>query len=167
MEIKEFQNSRNSRLAEFQKEYNFLKTQYSTTLLSAIQESDPASQQKLISNILQINTELSDQIKGILTDLNQGSGSFNPKTLDDLTQDLIEYQRQYQEIQNNKDKVKTLKLIYGSNKEKLKETTFMYNIYLAVLIILILLVVYFVLKTSFVSDAIETISTQVAGRRRR
>jgi DNA repair exonuclease SbcCD ATPase subunit len=167
MEIKQFQDSRNSRLAEFQKGYNFLKTEYSSTLLSAIQETDPAAQQQLISTLLQLNTELSGQVRSIITDLSQGSGSFNPKTLEDLTNDLIEYQKQYHEIQTNKDKLQTLKLIYGTNKEKLQQTEFMYNIYLAALIILTFVVIFFVLKTAVVSNVVNTVTTQIAGKRRR
>lgn len=167
MEIKQFQTARDTKLAEFQKEYNFLKTQYSSTLLAAIQEPDPASQQKLVSTVLQLNTELSNQVRSILTDLNQGSDSFDPKTLDDLTNDLIEYQKQYQEIQNNKDKLQTLKQIYATNKEKLKETTLMYNIYLGALILLTFLVIIYVMRTSSVSNTVSSIATQVAGLRRR
>lgn len=165
MDIKQFQDSRNSKIKEFQTGYNLLRTQYSSTLLSAIQEADPATQQQLISTLLQLNTELSGQVRTILTDLNQGSESFDPKTLEELTNDLIEYQKQYHEIQTNKDKLQTLKLIYATNKEKLKETKFMYNIYLAVLIVLTFVVIYFVITTSILSQTINTISTQVAGRR--
>lgn len=165
MEIKEFQDSRNAKLAEFQKAYNFLKTEYSSTLLSAIQESDPAAQQQLISRVLELNGELSSQVRSILSDLNQGSDSFNPKTLDDLTNDLIEYQKQYQEIQNNKDRLQTLKLIYSTNKEKLKETEFMYNMYLAALILVTLLVIYYVIRTQALTDTVGSIVTQVAGKR--
>lgn len=167
MDIKEFQQSRDSKLAEFQKEYNFLKTQYSSTLLAAIQEQDPAAQQKLISTLLKINEELSSQVRAVITDISQGSQSFDPKTLDDLTNDLIEYQKQYHEIQNNKDKLQTLKMIYSTNKNKLEETTFMYNMYLAALIILTFVVIYFVMRTSSVSSVVNTVTTQIAGLRRR
>jgi hypothetical protein len=165
MEIKQFQDSRNAKLADFEKGYNFLKTEYSSTLLSAIQESDPATQQQLISRVLQLNTELSSQVRSILTDMNQGSGSFNPKTLDDLTNDLIEYQKQYQEIQQNKDRLQTLKIIYSTNKKKLIETEFMYNIYLTALIVLTFLVIYFAMTTSSFSDTVDSIATQVGGLR--
>jgi hypothetical protein len=165
MDIKEFQESRISKLAEFQKEYNFLKTQYSSTLLAAIQEPDPEAQQKLVSTLLQLNEELSNQIRSIITDINQGSQSFDPKTLDDLTNDLIEYQKQYHEIQNNKDRLQTLKLIYSTNKSKLEETTFMYNMYLAALIILTFVVIYFVMRTSTVSSVVNTVTTQLGGKR--
>jgi len=165
MEIKQFQDSRNSKLAEFEKGYNFLKTQYSSTLLSAIQEPDPAAQQQLISRVLELNGELSSQVRSILSDLNQGSGSFDPKTLDDLTNDLIEYQKQYQEIQNNKDRLQTLKIIYSTNKQKLKETEFMYNMYLAALIVLTLLVIYYVMRTTSISDTVSSIAVQAGGLR--
>jgi hypothetical protein len=165
MEIKQFQDSRNAKLADFEKGYNFLKTEYSSTLLSAIQESDPAAQQQLISRVLQLNTELSSQVRSMLTDMNQGSGSFNPKTLDDLTNDLIEYQKQYQEIQQNKDRLQTLKIIYSTNKKKLVETEFMYNIYLTALIVLTFLVIYFAMTTSSISDTVDSIATQVGGLR--
>lgn len=165
MEIKEFQNSRNTKLADFQKSYNFLKTQYSSTLLAAIQEPDPAAQQQLISTILQLNTELSTQVRTILTDLNQGSETFDPKTLDELTNDLIQYQKQYQEIQTNKDKLQTLKLIYGTNKEKLKETEFMYNLYVAALVLLTFIAIYLVMRTSSISQTVDTIAKTVGGRR--
>lgn len=165
MEIKEFQDARNAKLSEFQNNYNFLKTQYSSTLLSAIQEQDPAAQQQLISTILNLNTELTSEIRTILTELNQGSGSFNPKTLDDLTNDLIEYQKQYHEIQTNKDRLQTLKMIYATNKKTLQETEFMYNVYLGALILLTFLVVYYVMKTTSVSETVTSIATQVAGKR--
>jgi hypothetical protein len=167
MEIKQFQDSRNAKLAEFQKGYDTLKRDYSSTLMSAIQEPDPSSQQKLVSTVLQLNTELSSQVRNILGDLNQGSDSFDPKTLDELTNDLIEYQKQYQEIQHNKDKLQTLKLIYSTNKEKLKETTLMYNIYLGALILLTFIVITFVITTSSVSDTVASTVAQVAGLRRR
>jgi DNA repair exonuclease SbcCD ATPase subunit len=165
MEIKQFQDSRNAKLADFDKAYNFLKTEYSSTLLSAIQEPDPAAQQQLISRVLQLNTELSSQVRSILSDINQGAGSFNPKTLDELTNDLIEYQKQYQEIQNNKDKLQTIKIIYSTNKKKLVETEFMYTIYLTALILLTFLVIYFVMRTSSISDTVDSIVTQVGGLR--
>lgn len=165
MEIKEFQDSRNSKLAEFEKGYNFLKTQYSSTLLSAIQEPDPAAQQQLISRILQLNSELSSQVRSILSDLNQGSGSFDPKTLDDLTNDLIEYQKQYHEIQNNKDKLQTLKLIYSTNKQKLKETEVMYNFYIGALILLSFIAIYLVLRTTSISETVDAVTTAVGGMR--
>lgn len=157
MDIKQFQDSRNTKLAEFEKTYNLLKTEYSSNLLSAIKENDPNQQQQLISRILDINSELSNELRDILNVLNQGSDSFDPKTLDDLTKDLIEYQKQYQHIQQTKDKLQTLKTIYTTNQQKLSEATMMYNIYLGTLIILCLIVVFMVLRTGAGYDIVGAV----------
>ena len=93
MDAKNFQDSRNSELDAFKKQYSFLKTQYSTALSAAINESDHAKQQALISQIQQINSELSNELHGIIGILNKGSNKFDPKQLDDLTNDLIQYQK--------------------------------------------------------------------------
>ena len=158
MDIKQFQDSRNTKLAEFEKTYNLLKTEYSSNLLSAIKENDPNQQQQLISRILDLNSELSNELRDILNVLNQGSDSFDPKTLDDLTKDLIEYQKQYQHIQQTKDKLQTLKTIYTTNQQKLSEATMMYNIYLGTLIVLCLIVVFMVIRTGAGYDIVGAVS---------
>lgn len=167
MEIKEFQESRNARLIEFEQSYDFLKKEYSRALLAAIQEQDPSSQQELISTVLDINSELSSQVSDILSDLNKGTERVDPKTLDDLTNDLILYQQQYQQIQINKDKLQTLKLIYASNKTKLDTVTNMYNIYLGILVLLTFLVLFLVVRTGWSATVYSTVTSQMTtgGRR--
>ena len=130
MEIKEFRDSRNSRLDEFRESYNSLKSQYSSTLLAAIQESDPEKQQQLVSEVLGINAEMSNELREIISDLNKKTPGFDPKTLEELTNDLIEYQKQYHEIQEGKDRLQTLKIIQADNQKKLTETRTMFNVYL-------------------------------------
>lgn len=158
MEIKEFRDSRNSRLEEFRETYNSLKTQYSSTLLSAIQEQDPEKQQELVSEVLQINAELSNELRGIISDLNKKTPGFDPKTLEELTNDLIEYQKQYHEIQKGKDRLQTLKIIQADNKKKLSETRTMFNVYLIALVVLTLLVALLVLRSPFVTTIGDVVS---------
>lgn len=45
MEVKQFRDSRDEKLSEFQKEFTDSKELYSTTLHNAIIESDPQKQQ--------------------------------------------------------------------------------------------------------------------------
>lgn len=149
MDIKEFTDSRNKELADFQKQYTYLKSEYSTAVLSAIQETDPEKQQTLIQRILSINQELSSQLKEILGILNKGAESFDSKTLGDLTSDLIAYQKEFQEMQASSDKVTTLKSIYATNSQKLGSAQTMYNIYLGVLIFLCVVVSFLVIKSSW------------------
>jgi ABC-type Na+ efflux pump permease subunit len=160
MEIKEFENERNEKIAEFQKTYNFLKTQYSSTLLAAIQEKDPEQQQQLVSRVLQINTDLSEAIRETVADMNKGTESISSTTLDKLTQDLIDYQKQYQDIQDTKNKVETLKRIYSTDKQKLNDISFMYNVYLFALIVVIFIVIVLVIRTP-VSSVIQNVASSV------
>jgi hypothetical protein len=160
MEIKEFENERNEKIAEFQKTYNFLKTQYSSTLLAAIQEKDPEQQQQLVSRVLQVNTDLSEAIRETVSDMNKGTESISSTTLDKLTQDLIDYQKQYQDIQDTKNKVETLKRIYSTDKQKLNDISFMYNVYLFALIVVIFIVIVLVIRTP-VSSVIQNVASSV------
>jgi hypothetical protein len=162
MDIKQFQDSRNAKLADFQKSYNFLKTQYSTALLAAIQETDPASQQQMISTVLDINSELSSLLRGIIGDLNKGDNTFNPTTINDLTNDLIEYQKQYQEITQRKNKLQTMKLIYASNRDKLETATNMYNIYLGSLVLLVFVIIFLIIRTSWTGNIVTTVQSIAA-----
>lgn len=158
MEIKEFRDSRNSRLDEFRESYNSLKSQYSSTLLAAIQEPDPEKQQQLVSEVLGINAELSNELRGIISDLNKKTPGFDPKTLEDLTNDLIEYQKQYHEIQEGKDRLQTLKIIQADNQKKLTETRTMFNVYLIALVVLTLIVALLVLRSPFVTTIGDAVS---------
>lgn len=162
MDIKRFQDSRNAKLVDFEKSYNFLKTQYSTSLLAAIQENDPASQQQMISTVLNINSELSELLRGIIGEINKGDQSFNPTTINELTSDLIEYQKQYQEITQRKNKIQTLKLIYASSRDKLEAATHMYNVYLGSLILLVLVIIYLIMRTAWTGNIVTTVQSIAA-----
>ena len=162
MDIKQFQDSRNAKLADFEKGYNFLKAQYSSSLLAAIQETDPAAQQQLISTVLNVNSELSNSLREVLGDLNKGDPTFSSTTLNDLTNDLIEYQKQYHEITQRKDKLQTMKLIYASNRDKLETATNMYNIYLGGLVLLIFLIIFLIIRTSWTGNIVSTVQSIAA-----
>jgi len=162
MDIKEFTDSRNSQLADFQKQYSYLQTEYSTAVLAAIQETDPEKQQILIQRILAVNQELSSQLKDILGVLNKGSESFDSKTLSDLTADLISYQKEFQDIQASNDRLTTLKSIQATNSEKLASVQTTYYSYLGTLIFLCLVIVYVIIKSAwtqaFVGGAIGSLN---------
>jgi hypothetical protein len=149
MEVKEFQDSRKAELDSFKKQYQFLKKQYSDALMSAIKEKDPNQQQSLIQQVQQANANLTSELHTIIGMLNKGSNGFDAKELDDLTNDLINYQKEYAEIEKSNDKVKTLKAILNTTKSNLKNATYMYYIYIAVLIFLAFYVGYLVLRTSW------------------
>ena len=149
MDVKKFQDSRNSELDSFKKQYQFLKKEYSDALSAAIKETDPAQQLVLISRVQQVNGNLAEELHSIINVLNKGSTGFDAKELDDLTADLIKYQKDYAEIEKSKDKVATLKLIRDRTAEQLKSATFMYYVYIAILVVLSFYVGYLVLTTTW------------------
>ena len=163
MDIKEFTDSRNSHLADFQKQYTYLKSEYSSAALAAIQESDPEKQQTLIQRVLAVNEELSSQLKDILSILNKGSDSFDSKTLTDLTADLIAYQKEFHEMQASTDKVNTLKRIQSTNSDKLGSAQTMYYVYLAALVFLCLVVVYSVIRASWTQTVVAVTGGAIRG----
>jgi hypothetical protein len=151
MDVKKFQNAREEELSDFQKQYSFLKSEYSTTLASAIKESDPASQSVLIERVQQINAQMAEELRTILATLNKGNDTVNPKTIDELTEDLIKYQKDYNEIEQSHDKVVTLRLILGTTKETLKNSEFMYYGLLAGLLLLCFTIPFLIFKNSITS----------------
>ena len=149
MEAKKFRDSRDEKLSEFMQDFTTKKELYSSTLHAAILEQDPGQQQDLVQQVLQINADLSANLRDIIGDLNKGTDSFNPKTIDELTDDLIKYQKQYEEIQKSQDKVKTLRLIHSSTIQKLEDATSKYYVLFYCLIGLVFLIIFLVIKTSW------------------
>jgi hypothetical protein len=145
----------------FEKRYASLKTQYSASLSAAIAEKDLTKREPLVQKVLSINSELSSIVKEFMSSINEGTEKFNPKTLSDLTTDLIQYQKEYNEIQESKDKLQTLKIIQNTTDENLLNAEWMYNLYLFGLISLIIFVIYLVFRTPSQS-IFSTIATSVS-----
>jgi hypothetical protein len=162
MDVSKFRDSRKTQLADFETQYSSLKTEYSRLLLAAIQEQDPQKQQELVTQVLGLNSEMSEQLRGILSSLNKGSGSFDSKTLDELTNELITYQKQYAEIEQGKDRVNTLKLIHTTTKQKLSDAQNMYTFYLIALLVLCFLIVFLIIRSSWL-DPILSIPSRIIG----
>ena len=151
MDVQNFMDSRSKELTNFNQHYAMLKKEYNSTLTAAIQEQDASKQQELVQKVLDTNTSMVELLRDIIKNMNQGQDSFNPKTLDDLMAELIQYQKEYADIERTKDKVNTLKMILATTSKKLSDATMMYYIYVTILILLCLLVAFFVMKTSWPS----------------
>ena len=156
MDVKEFQNSRQQMLDEFEKDYTYLKTSYSQALLAAIKEPDPAKQDELIRIVLDANSTMSALVREMLVQMNKSQDGFDPKTLDELTADLVKYQQQYQDIQHRKDRYNTLKLIHSDNSAKLASATTMFYVYLSALILLCLIVVFLVIRAGWIQTFVQS-----------
>lgn len=161
MDIKLFQAERNLRLQEFNKKYEFLKQEYHSAVLAAIQEQNPKNQQELITRILSINTDLSNELRSVISDLYKGSEVVPSATMDQLTDDLIKYQQQYSEIEKGKDRLQTLKLISQTNDKKLSDTNLMFNVYIGLLVFLVFIIGYLVFRTN-IRYALSSVSSSVS-----
>ena len=163
MEVREFQDSRKAEYDTFSKQYTFLKEQYSSTLSAAIQESDPAQREALVQQVQQINSQMAEEIRGVLSSLNKGATGYDSKTMDELTADLIQYQKDYDEIQKTKDKVTTLKMIHSEAAKRLDSMTYAFYFYLFILVFLCFYLAFTVISTSWSSTG-SWISRAVTGQ---
>jgi hypothetical protein len=105
---------------------------------------------------------MSSTVKDFMSSINEGADKVSSKSVADLTKDLIQYQSDYNEITESKDKLQTLKIIHNTTEETLSNVQWMYNLYLFGLISLILLVIYLIFRTpsqSIFSSMLNTIRT--------
>jgi|CryBogDrversion2_10_1035300.scaffolds.fasta_scaffold00148_5 hypothetical protein len=153
-----FEDSRNTDLQNFQKQYAALKAQYSTAISAAIQENDPASQNNLIQQVLTVNQNLTDAIRNIITKLNQGTDQIDSATMDTLTADLIKYQQDYQNLKNSIDKLKTLKMIQATITNKLNAAMWSYTVYLIALCILCLVIILLAIRASWTTSVVKQVT---------
>jgi len=154
MDIKNFQDRRNQKLLDFNERFDFLKQEYTQTLNMTLLEEDPTKQPILISRVQQLNTQMTDELREIITELTKQQDQEG--SIDDLTKQLIQYQKDYAEIQQSQDKLTTLKLIKNSTSQTLNEAQTMYWVYLIALILLTFLIIFNVFKVS-ISSSIDTI----------
>ena len=126
--------------------------EYKRLLLSSIQEPDPEKQQELIQQVLEVNADMSNDIRQQLQTLHSKKGPTDG--LQDLTNKLLEFQKQYSEIQQSGDKVTTLRMIYADNKQRLSQAESMYNIYVIGIVVLCLLVTLLIFQTALKSGYI-------------
>jgi len=162
MDIKNFQDRRNQKLLDFNERFDFLKQEYTQTLNMTLLEEDPTKQSILVSRIQQLNTQMTDELREIITELTKQQEQEG--SIDELTQQLIQYQKDYAEIQQSQDKLTTLKLIKNSNSQSLNEAQTMYWVYLGGLILLTFLIIFNVFKVSFTSS-IQTIKQTLIPQR--
>lgn len=125
--------------------------EYKRLVLAAIQEKDSEKQQDLIQRILEINADISQDIRDELTKLHSKSSSA-ADIIQNLTDQLLEYQKQYAEIQQSNNKIVTLRMIYADSKQKLDQVESMYNVYLIGIIVLCIIIGILVIKTAFKSS---------------
>lgn len=161
MDVKAFEKARADKLDAYKKEYSEKKRDYSVTMDAAIQEGDPKAQNDLIQAVLSMNTELSEFLKGMISDINKGQNSINSATVTKLNSDLIKYQQEFQAVKESTDKIMTLKKLQATNSGLEQTALNTYYLYLLVIAILVIICVYFTIKTSWSSSLYQTVTSAV------
>jgi hypothetical protein len=168
MDINAFDDARKTDLQNFQTKYANLKQRYSVAINAAIQEQDPASQSKLVQDVLDLNVAMTSAISDIIKKLNEGTGEIDTSTLNKLTGELNKYRQEYVNLKKSMDILRTLKMIEGTTSTRLARAIATYNIYLSVLFILCLIVVTLAIRaawtTSLPQSIVNTV-TRTGGRR--
>ena len=126
--------------------------EYKRLVLAAIQEKSSEKQQDLIQRILETNADISQDIRDELTKLHSKPSSVD--MIQNLTDQLLEYQKQYKEIQQSNDKLVTLRMIYADNSHKLEQAESMYNLYVIGIVIISALIGILVFRTALTSSYI-------------
>jgi len=126
--------------------YGFLKSEYSSALLFAIQNPSNES----IQRVLDINSQLIEEVNELVSQLKSGD------SIESLMTDLIKYQKDYAEIDQSQNKITTLKMIYNSTSDQLKTANILYYIYLGLLILLSFVIVYQILRVPRIFDMLPS-----------
>jgi predicted nuclease with TOPRIM domain len=138
MDIKTFYNERQTKLQEFQNEYNELKIQYKNSLQQYLEDSSK------LQSVLDVNKQLND----LITEFIGKSGSqFDEQTINDLTNDILLYQQQYKELKNSKNSNEKAQQILNSETITLNDLKYKYNIFLGIFIVCILIIIYYIFIT--------------------
>jgi uncharacterized membrane protein YccC len=137
MDIKQYQIDRQQDLEAFKAQYGDLKTQYLTYLSQAVQDPEK------IQAVLDTNKSLVALVNEFIA---ESQNKFDAATIQDLTDEILTYQKEYQEIQESTQKAKTAQNILNADTQKLQSMQYQFNIYLLVLGIGILFVIYLIFR---------------------
>ena len=148
MDLVAFQKKRDNELSEFENDYFSQKQKYIAVISNAISETDPANQTELVDQILEINKELSSLVRDFISKQTQGTG-YDEKSVLDLTNELIKYQQEYDQIRSNSDRIVTLKKILNEDKNKLSNLESQFNILLGLIGLGILIILFMIFKIAY------------------
>ena len=159
MDALKFQKERESKYGEFDEKYKFLRSQYSTDLAAAIAESDSGVQAQLVDRIKLLNAEMSDLVRNFIGQVSAGTDDIDPKTIPQLTEDLIKYQQDYQEIEKSRDKLTTLRMIKNTTKQNFADAQVFFWGLFGMLFFLCGFILYYIFKIK--SDSLGDILSQL------
>jgi predicted TIM-barrel fold metal-dependent hydrolase len=144
MDINQYQKDRDSDLQNFKKEYAESRAEYTRLLSLAVYEPDPEKQTALVQQVMELNTQLAAMVRAFIGSSND---KFDPKTIADMTKEIMMYQKEYNELKDSKTKQASFESIYDREDEKLSRTRRQFNMFLSILLAGILFIVIMIFIT--------------------
>ena len=144
MDVSEFRTERSKQLADFQKQYSDLKTEYSTGVVNALKEQDRSKQCLLIKQVLDANKKIIALLKSFNSNVDPGVCKANPLLQTKLREDIQQYNKEHEEIQQGANQLSGLHNAIERTTEKTQEITEMFSWY-AVLVGLSVIILIFII----------------------
>ncbi len=135
--------------------YTSLKEQYYKLIGEALNEDDTIKQEDIIKQILDTNTLLATEIRTYISEQTQKPN--NPEELQELTNELLNIQKEFLKIQETKDYKTTLDMILHNDQSKLFNLKTKLNIFLVLLGLSIIYILYMIFRLSM--PTLPTIQT--------
>jgi len=135
--------------------YTSLKEQYYKLIGEALNEDDTIKQEDIIKQILDTNTLLATEIRTYISEQTQKPN--NPEELQELTNELLNIQKEFLKIQETKDYKTTLDIILHNDQSKLFNLKTKLNIFLVLLGLSIIYILYMIFRLSM--PTLPTIQT--------
>ena len=162
MNPSDFRVEREKRLKEFEDKYASLKTEYSSALQAAMNETDRAKQCVLIKTALDKNKEITTAVQSFLTLSDDKRCKLTPEMVRSLRADIEKYKQQHEQIQQGRDRVYSLQQSYEQLQQQspvLHGSQFLY----VILVAISMLVLFILVSASSIRDVLnaESISPVV------
>lgn len=146
MDVSAFRTTRAKELGDFQKQYAALKAEYASAVVNALKEQDRAKQCALIKHTLDANKKITTLLKSFSATVDPGTCKSNPQLLPKLKADIAQYNKEYEEIQQGKERLVGLQNALERTKEKTVEITEMFSWYallIGISVVILLFIIIF------------------------
>jgi len=147
MDIKQYQLNREQDLQTFKSEYEDLKALYINFLTQAIY--DPSK----VEQVLDTNKSLSDLVQNFI---GESQNKFDVETINNLTEEIIQYQQEFKDLQSSQQKAKVLKTILNKENTRLTDIQTEFTQYLWFFLAGIFVLIILIFITPSVSQPILT-----------
>lgn len=152
-----YKKDRDQELKTFQKEYDELKSQYTTFLTQAVYETDPTKQGDLVKQVLSVNSSLAQHVREFIQN---SRGKFDSTIIAKLTNDILQYQKEFDQIQKSSNKAQVLREILNKEKFELSALHDQFNAWLYAILGAILFLLVLIFRTSLI-ELSKTVAQQL------